>query len=255
MQAAHDAIGGKRRDDIEKAVVAAVIDARETEVHAHGVHAIVREHDPLGHAGRAAGVVDDGEHVLPVRHGLGIRSRARAQKIVPVDDALVRRQADRAILEPLEQPHHRRQRPLRRLDDDRVHIQLRQHVQILFKDRVKDHQHARAGLGHKIADALTARARVDHVRHAADLVEPIERVDRLRDRQRAARHDLARQHTERLIGVRRAVDLAQRTAERNAVAVIVERGIVRIRAVLRHEIAVERVLRQRRSHGLRAEIF
>ena len=161
----------------------------------------------------------------------------------------------RTVLEPLEQPHHRRQRPLRRLDDDRVHIQFRQHVQILFQDRVKDHQHARAGLGHEIADALAARARVDHVRHAADLVEPIERVDRLRDRQRAARHDLARQHTERLIGIRRAVDLAQRTAERNAVAVIVERGVVRIRAVLRHEIAVERVLRQRRSHGLRAEIF
>ena len=255
VQAAHDAVGRERRDDIEKAVVAAVIDAREAEVHAHGIHAVVREHDPLGHAGRAAGVVDDGEHILPVRHGPGIRSRARAQKIVPVDDALVRRQTDRAVLEPLEQPHHRRQRPLRRLDDDRVHIQLRQHVQILFKDRVKDHQHARAGLGHEIADAFAARARVDHVRHAADLVEPVERIDRLRDRQRAARHDLARQHTERLIGVRRAVDLAQRTAERNAVAVIVERGVVRIRAVLRHEIAVERVLRQRRSHGLRAEIF
>ena len=142
VQAAHDAIGGKRRDDIEKAVVAAVIDARETEVHAHGVHAIVREHDPLGHAGRAAGVVDDGEHVLPVRHGPGIRSRARAQKIVPIDDAFVRRQTDRAVLEPLEQPHHRRQRPLRRLDDDRVHVQLRQHVQILFQDRVENHQHA-----------------------------------------------------------------------------------------------------------------
>ena len=53
----------------------------------------------------------------------------------------------------------------------------------------------------------------------------------------------------------RAVDRAQRAAERNADAVALERGIVRIRAVLRHEIAVERVLRQRRSHGLRAEIF
>ena len=150
MQACDDAVGRKRRNDIKEALVAGVGNAAVAEVHRNGVEAVVRKHNSLGHAGRAAGERHGSKFKFAVPHSFHALALTELQKFLPAYRPATDRHSRCGHFYLLEHLHNGGHVIIRRNDYDLLERKLIKHIRKMLIRKIKKQQDICTGAYYKL---------------------------------------------------------------------------------------------------------
>ena len=189
---------------------------RRDDLLAEGVEILVRQHNALRRAGRAAGIEDDGGVGAPALDliGLIIAGAGELHEVLPHDDRRVLwNLLDLASLgEHITRLDRRGQRVAHACDDHVHNLRALAHLFKLVVELVERHRrHAFRGVEVKL-DLLLCRQRMDHVRNAADEVDGVEHIDGLRAVRHGNGHLVTLAHADGLECLGALLDLADHLA-------------------------------------------
>ena len=189
---------------------------RRDDLLAEGVEILVRQHNALRRAGRAAGIEDDGGVCALALDliGLIVAGAGELHEVLPHDDRRIL--GDLLDLAPLGEHIARLDRGGQRVahacDDHVDDLRALAHLFKLVVELIERHRrHAFRGVEVEL-DLLLRRERMDHVRNAADKVDGVEHIDGLRAVRHGDGHLVALAHADGLERLGALLDLADHLA-------------------------------------------
>ena len=201
---------------------------RRDDLLAERIEVLVRQHDALGRAGRAAGVEDDGGVVAGAPDGvIPEAGLAHVHEFLPADDRRVLRDlGDLAALgEHIARADGLAQLILDARDDDVDDLCVLADALELVVELVERDGGDALGLVEIELDLLLRREGMDHVRDAADEVDRVEHIDGLRAVGHGDGDLVARAHADGLEGAGALLDLLDHLGIGGGLAHEVERDV------------------------------
>ena len=190
MDAAGVAVGDEGGHDVHELLAPVEQLGVSLELQGDAVEAVVRQHDPLGGAGGAAGVYHHAGMVWVIGLRSGALALAALDELLPADDV-----GSIFVLvgggQLVAYGHHRGQRVGRREDDDLFHVGALCGLTAALVHHVQADQQVGVHLLNVLTDAFDAVAGVHKVQGSADHVGGVEQGNDLRGHDADHRHDVA----------------------------------------------------------------
>ena len=228
MEAGDDAVGGEHRDDVQEALVSRVGDAAVLKGSGDGIEAVMAQHNALRHTGRAAGQGDGCTVVLTVGRGVGSFRIGGAvlREGVPGDDVAFFFDLRCRHLELLDEFDGFWKRGVRGDDDDLLESHLLKIVFQFIIEEVDQKEDLRAGAVDELLHLFCGQTRIERYDRSAELVEAIQGINGLRERDGRACDDVALLDTEGFERCRGIVGLVDQLTISDLPIEVIHRDVV-----------------------------